>query len=215
MSGAMGMQACLLHVLNFNSRLALWVSPVGRDGEPVDPVFLDAAHRVGVHYFLHRARRLNDPSRTIELVERAVHTASRACRTHSVSNPTAYLLRTFASILKAELEIASRFSAISDGGEPRPVRKLTSEAEESICRLIQRREILDLMDPAMQDVFWRLFWGFTITEIADRLGISPNTLSKRIGRTRARLKKALDHVMFRGRPSRVRETSESSPPKPR
>lgn len=203
------MQAYLPHARNLDSRLVLWVSPVDTQGAAVDPVFLDAAHSIGIKSFLYRARNLNDASRTLELVEQAVHKASHAHKLRSVEKPAAYLLRTFANLVKAELDTAGRFLALSDGVAQLSAHQRTSEVQQKLDRLVERREVLDSVDATMRNVLWRLFWGFTITEIANALGIAPSTLSKRLSRTRKRLKKALDPDCPRGRPSRVNETSRA------
>jgi transposase-like protein len=44
----------------------------------------------------------------------------------------------------------------------------------------------------MQFVVWRLYWGFNVAEVAHELGITPNTLSKRLSRLRKSLRGTLD-----------------------
>jgi hypothetical protein len=87
-------------------RTVLWISPVDDEKIPADPVFLDAAQRIGIDFFLYRARELNDPSRTSELIERAVHCASRAQKKQPVRDPAGYLWCTFTRLVERELSRA-------------------------------------------------------------------------------------------------------------
>jgi len=159
---------------------------------PVDPVFLAAAERIGADFFCYRARELNDDSRAMELAERAVHKASRARKSRPVEDPVAYLLRTFTNLVDAELERSRRFLSLSDDVMRAVGRRELSEVQQEMDRSMEWREVLDSVDETMQFVLWRLYWGFSVKEIADEIGITPNTLSQRLSRTRKQLKKTLD-----------------------
>jgi RNA polymerase sigma factor (sigma-70 family) len=175
-------------------RFVLWVSPVDAQGIPADPMFLTAAERIGSDFLSYRPRDFNDPSRALEFAERAVYLASRAKKKRPVEDAVAYLFRTFTNLVDREIERTRRFVALDDDLLRAIGRRSVAEPEAEMENAISWREALETLDPTMQWVLWRLYWGFSVNEIAAQLGISPNTLSQRIRRARKHLKKVLDQT---------------------
>ena len=173
-------------------RFVLWVSPVNAQGIPADPMFLLAAECIGGDFVNYRARDINDPSRALEFAERAVYLASRAKKKRPVEDAVAYLFRTFTNLVDREIERTRRFVVLDDDLLRAIGRRNAAEPEAEMENAISWREALETLDPTMQWVLWRLYWGFSVNEIAAQLGISPNTLSQRIRRARKHLKKVLD-----------------------
>jgi RNA polymerase sigma factor (sigma-70 family) len=152
-------------------------------------VFLQAAGQIGLDFLLYRGAELKDESRALELAEKAVHQASRARKSRPVEDPVAYLFRTFRRLVDRELERARRFHPLSD--EAFLGRRESGTHEEELDRLILWREVLESVDEAMRWVLWRLRHGFSVGEIAEDLGVAPNTLSQRLSRVRRELKRKL------------------------
>lgn len=151
---------------------------------------------------------MNDPSRALELAERAVHCASRAKKKRPVEDVVAYLFRTFTNLVDQELKRARRFLSLSDELLHALGRRRPGDEQRQLDRNIAWRELLESVDEEMRWVLWRLYWGFSVNEIAEELAIPPNTLSKRLSRTRKCLKKALDRG--RGRESKLVDAKQSS-----
>jgi RNA polymerase sigma factor (sigma-70 family) len=172
--------------------LLLWVSPVDSQGIEADPMFLQAAERIGGDFLKYRSHDVNDPSRSLEFAERAVHLASRAKKKRPVEDAVRYLFRTFTNLVDQELERSRRFVSLDDNLLHAIGRRQVSEEEAEMAEAITWREALDTLDLTMKWVFWMLYWGYSVNEIAEQLGISPNTLSQRIRRARKHLKKILD-----------------------
>ena len=63
---------------------------------------------------------------------------------------------------------------------------------------------------AMRWVLWRLRYGFSVSEIADDLGVAPNTLSQRLSRVRRELKRKLDGKVGSGPGSEMDGTRNKS-----
>lgn len=171
-------------------RFLLWVSPVDSQGIPADPMFLKAAEAIGSDFIHYRSRDVNDPSRSLEFAERAVYLASQAKKKRPVEDAVRYLFRTFTNLVDQEIERTRRFVPLDDDLLHAIGRRRAGEAEME--KAITWREALDTLDPTMQWVLWRLYWGFSVNDIADQLGIPPNTLSQRLSRARKHLKKILD-----------------------
>lgn len=187
---------------------SLWVSPVDLHGVLADPMFLRAAEQIGGDFLTYRARDINDPSRVMELADRAVHLASRAQKKRPVEDAVRYLFRTFTNLVDQEIERNRRFVSLDDNLVHALGRKQLSETETELTESIRWREALDTLSPTMRWVFWRLYWGYSVNEIAEELGISPNTLSQRIRRARKHLKKVLDRgTTLEARSSDVREST--------
>ncbi|MDX2181148.1 MAG: sigma-70 family RNA polymerase sigma factor [Bryobacteraceae bacterium] len=186
------MQAELPHACVSGPRELLWVSPIDDRGNSVDLAFLEAAERIGADFFLYRAREMNDPSRMLELAERAVHCASRAKKKRPVDDVVAYLFRTFTHMVDHDLDRARRFLSLSDELLHAIGRLRPGDVQEQFDRKIAWRELLDSVDEETKWILWRLYWGFSIDEIAAELSIPPNTLSQRLSRLRKKLKKVLD-----------------------
>jgi DNA-directed RNA polymerase specialized sigma24 family protein len=72
-------------------------------------------------------------------------------------------------------------------------RNTVHGSRADLDKAIERDELLGSLDEMMQFVVWRLYWGFSVAEIAGELGITPNTLSKRLSRLRRSLRSTLDH----------------------
>lgn len=178
---------------NSDPRFLLWVSPVDSTGTSADPMFLQAAEAIGGDFVQYRAHDVNDPSRSLELAERAVYLASRAKKKRPVEDAVRYLFRTFTNLVDHEIDRRRRFVPLDDD-RLRTVVQRRDEESEAIEQSITWREALETLDPKMRWVLWRLYWGFSVNEIADQLGISPNTLSQRIRRARKHLKKILDRT---------------------
>lgn len=173
-------------------RLLLWVSPIDSQGVPADPMFLQAAERIGGDCINYRARDINDPARALEFAERAVYLASRAKKKRPVEDAVAYLFRTFTNLVDREIARTRRIVSLDDDLLRAIGRRSAPEPEAEMEKAITWREALDSLDPTMRWVLWRVHWGFSVNEIAAQLGISPNTLSQRVSRARKQLKKILN-----------------------
>jgi RNA polymerase sigma factor (sigma-70 family) len=171
-------------------------------------MFLRAAEQIGGDFLVYRARDINDPSRIMELADKAVHLASRAQKKRPVEDAVRYLFRTFTNLVDQEVEKNRRFVSLDDNLLHAIGRRQLSETEAELTESIRWREALDTLHPTMRWVFWRLYWGYSVNEIAEELGISPNTLSQRIRRARKHLKKVLDRgTTLEARSSDVREST--------
>ena len=182
----------LPHQKHLDPKLFLWVSPVDEKNQPADPVFIEAAYRIGGGFLFYRARELNDDGRAIELVERAVHLASRARKSRPVAEPQAYLFRTFTNLVDAEIARHRRIVPLTDDLLHEVAGRAAPSMEYEIDRNTDWKRILESLDPTVRMVYERLRQGLTVREIALELGIKPNTLVQRVHRARKHIKLTLD-----------------------
>lgn len=187
-----------------------WIPPVDDRGNPVDPVFVQAAHALGDLFFRYRKFDLEDDSRRAELIEQAVFRASRAERSGPVVDPKAYVFKIYARLL--DKQIVRERSL--DGPAVEEVEELLggdeSEFAFSLDDYIWRQQLWSRLSPEMRSVLRRRAMGYRVDEIARSLGVTANTLSRRIGREAERLARSLKD----GKPSRRRKPSGgSTPPK--
>jgi DNA-directed RNA polymerase specialized sigma24 family protein len=192
----------LPHQNHSDSKLFLWVSPVDEKNQPADPVFVEAAYRIGGGFLFYRARELNDDGRAIELVERAVHLASRARKSRPVAEPQAYLFRTFTNLVDAEIARYRRIVPLTDELLHEVASRAAPCIEQEIDRETDWKHILESLDQTVRMVYERLRQGLTVREIALEMGVKPNTLVQRIHRARKQMKSALDQERARGRTSK-------------
>ena len=197
-----------------HTELFLWVNPVDENQTPVDPVFLDAAYRIGGDFLFYRARELNDDGLALELAEKAVHRASRARKTQPVREPRAYLFRTFANLVDEQIRRYRRFLPLTEQ-VIQHVAERTGSREQDFEHEVDWRRILDSLDETTRWVLERLRRGHTVQEIAREMGIRPNTLSQRIHRARKELRNTLDHARGKARTSKgdVQRKAGRTPPR--
>lgn len=198
-----------------HSRLSLWVSPVDEDQIPVDPVFLEAAYRIGGDFLVYRSRELNDDGLALELAEKAVHRASRALKTQPVREPRAYLFRTFTNLVDEQIRRCRRFLPLTEQVIQHIAERTGPSAEQEFEHEVDWKRILESLDETTRWVLERLRRGYTIQEIARAMGIRPNTLSQRIHRARKELRKTLDHARGKARTSKgeVERKAGRTPPR--
>ena len=186
-----------------------WIPPVDDRGNRVDPVFVQAAYALGGLFFRYRKFDLEDDSRRAELIEQAVFRASRAEKSAPVVDPKAYVFKIFARLL--DKQVVRERSL--DGPAVEEVEELLggdeSEFASSLDDYIWRQQLWSRLSPEMRSVLRRRAMGYRVDEIARSLGVTANTLSRRIGREAERLAKSLRD----GEPSRRRKSSDGSTPR--
>jgi DNA-directed RNA polymerase specialized sigma24 family protein len=162
-------------------RSSLWVSPVDPDGNRVDPQFIDAAYAKAEDLLRYRAHDLRDDALRQELIEKAVHRASRAKKRDPVRDYAAYLFSVFARLADAEVGREKRFVAVdADCLENLAARR--QERRLPVEEDIQQRQVLDAMEERTRWAWSRRLSGYEVQEIAAELNISADCLSTRMRR---------------------------------
>ena len=160
----------------------LWISRTDARGVPVDPRLVEAAYAKIDDLFRFRWSEFQDEARRLELIEAAVHRASRARKRSPVSDPAAYLFRTFSNLLDEEIERERRtLRGNTEFLENLPASR-GSCPERDLHEQIHRRQILDAMDEETRWIWTRRLYGYQVQEIAAELNVTPDCLSTRLRR---------------------------------
>src|SRR6266404_5211845 len=92
----------------------LWVNPKDEFGNLADPIFVEAAFEILEELLQYRAAELQDESRALELIEKAVHAASRSRKGQNIRDAAAYLFRVFQHLVDAEIDRSHKFVPLND-----------------------------------------------------------------------------------------------------
>ena len=176
-----------------DSGFILWVYPFDEENVPVDPVFLEAAQKIGQHFLFYRARELQDESLAREFAEKAVQKTSLAHRTNPVRKPVAYIFQAFRHLVDAHLRRLGRLVPL-DGRALS--KRLDRRTEIGIEERLTWNEAFDSLEEYERAALVGVRVGLRVSDMAQDFGIRPNTLSKRISRAR---KKARDKMEAKNR----------------
>lgn len=162
-------------------RFPIWVNPVDVQGNPVDERFIDAAYGKAEDLMRYRASDLRDEAVRLDLIERAVHRASRAKKREPVRDFAGYLFSVFTRLVDDQVIRESKVVAVdSDCLEDFAARTATRGAD--IEDTIQQQQILDAMEEPARWAWSRRLSGYEVQEIAAELDISADCLSTRMRR---------------------------------
>ena len=171
----------------------LWLSETDEHGKPLDPEILKAARELGATFFGYRQREIGCESLTNTIAQAAVEAASKATHGRPVENPRAYLLSVFTRKMNRFLDRQARHVALDDLSNDNFNKTMKTPDGNPAERQLSLLELLDCMDEETRRISNLRFHGYSMTEIAQQLSISSNTLSARyrrgIARATANLKK--------------------------
>jgi len=160
---------------------SLWINPVDATGNCVDQKFIDAAHLKAPDLMRYRARELRDGAVRLELIEAAVHRASRARKREPVRDFGAYLFSVFTRLVDSKIEVEKRLVAVdADCLEDFAAQHLGQDA--GIDEVIHQRQILNAMEESTRWAWSRRLLGYEVQEIAAELNITADCLSTRMRR---------------------------------
>jgi len=172
-----------------HSPLVLWFSPVDEYGERVDPIYLEAGYQIGDLFFYYRQHALGDESLAMQLAEQAVHRASRAKKGKPVENPVAYVYETFKHLVDHEIKRARKLLPLTE-------RRMQEGRREPPADWMERglacEELYRGLSEENQALLWDMNFGTSLPDLANTLGIRPNTLSQRMSRLRKEIQNTLD-----------------------
>jgi RNA polymerase sigma factor (sigma-70 family) len=164
----------------------LWLSDTDDHGNLLDPQILKAARELGPTFFGYRQREIGCESLTNTIAQAAVEAASKANHHRPVENPSAYLLSVFTRKMNRLLNRQARYIGLDDLSVHNLNKTMKTPNDEPVEQRLSLLELLDCMDEETRRISNLRFQGYSMTEIAQRLSISSNTLSARYRRGIAR-----------------------------
>ena len=147
----------------------------------MDPRFTALAYRKEEDYFRYRAKELNDPAVTANLIEQAVYSASGAASHTVIEDPAGYLFRTFANLVEAHLAKAPRTIGF-EPGYLADIAGATDDPEDRLNDRIYRTQILGAMDNNTRWAWERRILGYDVQSIAKEMRVSADCMSTRLRR---------------------------------
>ena len=171
----------------------LWINPIDAIGSRVDQQFIDAAHLKAQDLMRYRAHELRDEAVRLDLIEAAVHRASRARKREPVRDFGAYLFSVFARLVDSKIDLENRLVTV-DADCLEDFAAQYSNRGSGIEEDIHQGQILDAMEESTRWAWSRRLCGYEVQEIAAELNISADCLSTRMRRgLKAAAAKLLGH----------------------
>ena len=164
----------------------LWLSKTDEHGNPLDPEILKAARELEPTFFGYTQREIGCQSLTNTIAQAAVEAASRATHGRPVENPRAYLLSVFTRKMNRFLDRQARHVALDDLSNDNFKKTMKTPDDKPLERHLSLLELLECMDEETRRISNLRFQGYSMTEIAQQLFVSSNTLSVRYRRGIAR-----------------------------
>ena len=175
------------------ARYRSWIHDKDKKGQPLDEAILKAAEEIGPSLTRYRQQEIDCESTSNVMLQSAVEAASRATRSTEIENPPGYLTSVYKRIVDKFLDRQKRLVPVDESY----LEDLANSGhgvsfEEVIHNRLLLEQLLNAMDSDTRQICqWRL-QGYSVNEIAEELGITPNCLSVRYTRG---LKKAVGQVL--------------------
>jgi RNA polymerase sigma factor (sigma-70 family) len=167
-----------------------WIRPVDDEGFAIDERFAAAAHGRSEQLRLYRADELADAAVRADLVELAVQRAVRVDRMERIRDPGAYVVTSFRRLVDDRIArdraVTNSYSEMLDRV---PNDRSAVNARRTLDSQILCDEALDVMDSFCRQAWIRHLQGHSFQAIAAELGISADSLSARLRRSLAQVRR--------------------------
>jgi RNA polymerase sigma factor (sigma-70 family) len=160
-----------------------WFHNKDDQGRPLDESILKAAEEMAPILSHYREQELDCESHANEIMQSAIEAASKATRTTPIKNPIAYITSAYRRLVDKNLDRRSRvipvddefLEELSDSGR-------VESFEQGVHDRLVIEKLMNLMDPRTREICDLIIQGYTQKEIAEDLGMTPNTLSVEFNR---------------------------------
>jgi RNA polymerase sigma factor (sigma-70 family) len=165
------------------ARYRLWLHNKNKKGQPLDESVLKAAEDIAPLLTRYRQHEIDCESTTNDILQSAVEAASDATRKKTIANPAGYLVSIYRRFVDKFLDHHKKIMPVDDEFlEDLANAEHAPSFEEWMHNRLVIEQLLKLMDPDTRRICrWRLA-GYSESEIAKRLGITPNAVSVRFTR---------------------------------
>jgi hypothetical protein len=167
--------------LRVNAMYELWLVETDERQTALDPEVLRAAREAGSILFLYTESALCE-SGTDTIAQPAVEAVLEAPQSRAVDNKREYLLSTFARKINGFLDQQPKNVTLGASSPGSLMEATDSASDRSIERHVSILELIVCMDDETRRVANLRFRGHSMTEIAQRLRVTPKRLSARYAR---------------------------------
>jgi DNA-directed RNA polymerase specialized sigma24 family protein len=162
-------------------RFPIWINPTDSEGNAVDARFINAAYEKADTLMRYRANELRDDAVRLDLIESAVHRASRAKKREPVRDFAAYVFSVFTRLVDIEVDRERRFVSV-DADCLEDLAARNGGTSDDTDDKLQRDQVLGAMEESMRLAWSRRLSGYEVQEIAAEFNVSPDCLSTRMRR---------------------------------
>ena len=165
------------------ARYRFWFHDKDKKGQPLDQNVLKAADEIAPLLTRYRKHEIDCESTSNDILQDAVEAASNATRKNHIANPAGYLASIYKRFVDKTLEHKKKLIPVDDEFlEDLANAKDAPSFEEWMHNRLILDQLLKLMDPDTRQICrWRLE-GYSESQIAKRLGVTPNAVSVRFTR---------------------------------
>lgn len=189
------------------SRYRFWIHKRDDKGRPLDEKIVQAAEEIAPTLARYRQHEIRCESTTNEMLQSAVEAASKAKRMKPIDNPIGYLTLAYKRIVDRFLNRQRKLVSVDDTFlEDLSNARDNASSEELIHTRLFLEKLIDSMDTETREICERRMRGYSMSEIAKELRITPNCLSARYTRG---VKKAMQKVSEGDRESRQNDAREA------
>src|SRR5215831_4976760 len=168
---------------SFMARYRFWFYDRDKKGQPLDPTILKAAEKIAPKLTRYRQKEIDGESTANDILQTAVEAASSAISRRSIENPASYLASIYKHFVDKFLGRRKQLIPVGDDFlESLANSEKVPSFEEWIHNRLTLEKLLRLMNAETRRICcWRLE-GYSESEIATRLGSTPNAVSVRFTR---------------------------------
>jgi RNA polymerase sigma factor (sigma-70 family) len=165
------------------ARYTFWFHSQDHNGQPLDETMLATAAKIAPSLTRYRKHEVDCESTCNEILQDAIEAASHAARRNRIANPAKYLASIYKRLVDKHVERQKKLIPSDDLFlEDIANAARAPSCEEWMHNRLVLEKLLKLMDVETRRICrWRLE-GYSESEIAERLGISPNTVCVRFTR---------------------------------
>jgi RNA polymerase sigma factor (sigma-70 family) len=184
------------------ARYTFWFHDRDKQGQPLNQNILKTAEEIAPLLSRYRKNEIDCESTANDILQDAIEAASNATRRRRIANPAGYLVSIYKRLVDKFLERTKKLIPFDDQFlEELANAERASSGEEWMHNHLILEKLMKLMDPDTRQICrWRLE-GYSESQIANRLGISANTVCVRFTRG---LKEAASELLSDKRSSNIK-----------
>src|SRR4030095_7780137 len=182
------------------ARYRFWFKDKDRNGQPLDENVLKTAEKIAPVLTRYRHQEIDCDSTCNDMLQEAVEAASKASIKNPISNVAGYIARIYKHIVDNSLERKNKLIPVDDDFlETLANFQNAPSFEDWMHNRLVLEKIIKSVDQETRLIWGLRIAGYSESEIAKRLGTTPNNVSMRVTRG---LKEAAKNLIYGKRSSK-------------